>query len=491
MRIAIGASRGRLLSQLLAESLVLAFLGSGLGIVLAKAGLAGFAALVPAGTIGITPLALNARGLAGIALLCLLTALLTGLVPALQASRPDLGRALHGGSEMGGGRGGRRTRSALVEIEVALAVVLLVGAGLLLRSFVLLLAADPGFRTAGAIAANVALPRERYPEARRRLFVDRVLDRLRALPGVTAAGAASDLPLTGGSNFYTFLIEGRPIPKPDRMPVAGELKATPGYFEALGVPLLQGRTFTAADGPQSPLVAVVDRRMAETYWPGQNPLGRRFRMGAPTDKDDPWYTVIGVVGNVRGNLPTVERPQMYRAATQHPPLWLSFVVRGTAPHALFAAVRAAVHEVDPGEPIARESTLEEVVDATVAGRRFSLSLLGLFAALALLLAGIGIYGVTAYSVRQRTREMGLRLALGARRGEVLLLVMKEAGILAGLAAALALTRVMSSFLYGVTATDPATFVVVALVLTAIALVAAYLPGRWATRVDPRVALRAE
>jgi putative ABC transport system permease protein len=267
----------------------------------------------------------------------------------------------------------------------------------------------------------------------------------------------------------------------------------------LGIPLWKGRTFSAADGPNAPLAAVVDRRLAETCWPGEDPLGQRFRLGAPSDRNDPWYTVVGVVGSVRGiqSAESARRPQIYRAAVQFPPLWPSFVVRGGAPRALLAAVRAAVHEADPEQPVARESTLEEAVDASMAGRRFSLFLVGLFAALALLLAGIGIYGVTAYSVTQRTRELGLRLALGAPRRGVLLLVLREAGALAGLGAlfglgaALGLTRVLASLLYGITATDPATFAAVALLLSGIALAAAYLPGRRATRVDPAAMLRAE
>jgi len=315
---------------------------------------------------------------------------------------------------------------------------------------------------------------------------------------VTAAGAVSGLPLTGSFNFYNFLIEGRPIPKPEEMPVATDLRATPGAFAALGIPLLAGRTFTAADGPTAPEVAVVDAALARAYWPGESPLGRRFRMGLPNDKDDPWYTVIGVVGSVHSNLELAPRPRLYRSAAQHPPLSVSFVIRTAgAPRVLFAAARAALREADPEQPISRITTLQEVAAAAVAGRRFSLFLVGLFALLALLLSGIGIYGVTAYAVTQRTREIGLRLALGARRGRVLRRVVGEAGalaglgVLAGLAAALGLTRVLSSLLYGVAPTDPATFLAVGLLLTGIALAAAYLPGRRATRVDPMVALREE
>jgi predicted permease len=387
-----------------------------------------------------------------------------------------------------------------VVAEVALAVVLLIGAGLLLRSFARLLEVDPGFRTARAFSFDVDLPPARYPKPARRLFLDRVLDRLQALPGVTAVGAASMLPLSGNGNFDSLLIEGRPLPKPQEMPpLANDIQTTPGYFEAMGIPLQSGRTFTVADRPEGPRVAVIDDLMAKTYWPRENPLGKRFRLGEPNDKTDPWYTVVGVVGSVRNLvLDIAPSPQMYLAAAQHPPLQQSFVVRTSGdPRTLLSAARAAIREADREQPIARLGTLEETVSTSVASRRVSLFLLGLFAALALLLSAIGIYGVTAHSVTERTREMGLRLALGAQRGGVLRLVVGEAGalvgagVLLGLAAGFALTRVMTSLLYGVAATDPATFAGVALGLTGIALAAAYLPGRRATRVDPMVALRSE
>jgi putative ABC transport system permease protein len=499
LRTAIGAGRGRLIAQLLTESGLLAFLGGTLGVAFAAAGLRAFAAFLPAGVAGAGSLSLSGRVLAWTALLCLATCILAGLAPAFQLTRPDLSSSLREGSRGSAGAGrSRRTQRGLVVAEVALAVVLLVGAGLLLRSFGQLLSVNPGFKAAHVLSFEVDLPEDRYTKPQRAAFFDRLLDRLKALPGVTAVGAVSGLPM-GGEDINSLTLEGRPRPTADKPYLADSRQATLGYFETMGIPLRRGRLFAATDTREAPKVAVVDEVLARTFWPGESPIGKRFKNGGPKDKD-PWITVIGVVGSVRNSGLHVEpRPQMYRPEEQASSAGMAVVLRTASgdPESLAAAARAAVHEVDRDQPVSNVKTLDQVVAESVAGRRFNLLLLSLFAALALTLSGVGIYGVTAYSVVQRTREMGLRMALGSQAGQVLRLVVGEAGLLAGtgvligLLAAFGLTRVMSSLLYGVGSTDPATFAAVALGLLLIALAAACLPGLRATRVDPMVALRGE
>jgi len=498
LRTAIGAGRGRLIAQLLTESGLLAVLGGGLGVALAALGLRAFAAFLPAELAGASDLSLSGRVLGWTALLCLATCILAGLAPALQLTRPDLSSSLREGSRGSAGAGrSRRTQRGLVVAEVALAVLLLVGAGLLLRSFSHLLAVHPGFEAAHALSFEIDLPEDRYTKPQRAAFFARLLDRLSGLPGVTATGAVSGLPM-GGEDINGLTLEGRPAPTPDKPYLADDRQATPGYFNAMGIPLRRGRLFAATDTADKPPVAVVDEVLARSFWPGEEAVGKRFQSGGPKGKE-PWITVIGVVGSVRNSGLHVEpRPQMYRPEEQAPSASMAVVLRSPGnPESLATAARAVVHEVDRDQPVSNVRTLDQLVADSVAGRRFNLLLLGLFAALALTLSGVGIYGVTAYSVVQRTREMGLRMALGSQPGQVLRLVVGEAGLLAGmgvllgLLAAFALTRVMSTLLYGVATTDPPTFAVVALGLLLIALAAACLPGMRATRVDPMVALRGE
>ena len=508
LRTALGAGRGQLVRQLLAESGLISLLGGGLGLALAAVCLKLFAAFVPPHVAGAATFALSGRVFAFTAVLCLATTLLAGLVPALQMTRPNLAQSLREGTRAGAGTvKNRRTRGALVVAEVALAVVLLIGAGLLLRSFVRLLQVDPGFDTESVLTFEINLPVETAP-AQIVAFVNPAVERLKAVPGVVAAGAVSELPLTGIEAVSGILPEGQPVPtNPGEVREADWHKITPDYFAAMGIPLRSGRLLGDGDGAGRPAVAVVDELMAKAAWPGEDPLGKRFRTGRTASPDDdpmhPWITVVGVVGTVRHTgLNAEPRPQMYRLIGQTPdglmPYQNVFVVRTKGdPTKLTAAIRAAIREVDPSQPIAHVRTLERVVSDSVASRRFNLLLLGLFAGLALVLAAVGIYGITAYSVAQRTRELGLRMALGSPPRGVVSLVVKEAGALAGvgvvlgLVAALALTRLMESLLYGVGSTDPITFVAVCLGLVLIALLAAYLPGRRATRVDPIVALRAD
>jgi putative ABC transport system permease protein len=505
LRIAIGASRSQLMRQLLAESAVLALVGGALGTALAAAGLRFFAAYVPPHLAGAASFALSASALAFTLVLCLAATLLAGLAPALQLTRPDLASSLREGTRAGAGTvKSRRTVGALVVSEVAFAVLLLIGAGLLLRSYVRLLGVDPGFQTARVLTFEVNLPFD-TPPARIVAFFERAVDRLRPLPGVAAAAAVSELPLTGVESVMGVLPEGQPAP----VDVAHAREAdyhmiTAGYFAAMSIPLLRGRLLDAGDGAGRPAVAVIDWKMARSCWPGQDPLGKRFRLGSlQPRKDSSWITVVGVVGTIRHTgLHADPRPQMYRLLPQTPdalmPYQMVIVLRTLGkPEALVAAARSAILQVDPSQPIANARTLERVVADSVAPRRLNLLLLGLFAGLALVLAGVGIYGITAYSVAQRTRELGLRMALGAPPEGVLRLVLKEAGtkaglgIAIGLAAAFGLTRLLGSLLYGVSAADPLTYLAVSAALALVVLLAAFLPGRRATRVSPSVALRME
>ncbi|HEV3455262.1 MAG TPA: ABC transporter permease [Thermoanaerobaculia bacterium] len=518
VRTALGAGRGRLVAQLLLESCLLALAGGVLGLAVAAAGLRLFAAAAPpvarafiagSGAGGGGAMGLDGRVLAFTAVLCLAASIMAGLAPMVQTGRPDLAELLRGGARAGTGTvASRRTRNGLVMAEVALAVVLVIGAGLLLRSLISLLGVDPGFRAAGVLSFEIDRPEDPARQAPRlALLFQRVADRLRALPGAAAAGGISELPLSGVEAKAGVYIEGRPVPeKPEEVMFADSREIVPGYFEAMGIPLREGRLLDAGDAAGKPLAAVIDEVMARTFWPHEDPLGKRFRRATNprrgNDAANPWYTVVGVVGTVRQALGSEPQPQMYRTAAQILPALASssmaFVIRTrTDPAAMTAAVRAAVRQVDSGQPITKVRTLEQVVSGSVSRRRFSLMLLGFFAALALALSAVGIYGVTSYSVAQRTRELGLRVALGARPRAVLGLVVGEAallaggGVLLGAGGALALGRILSSLLYGVGAADPPTFGAAAAGLLLVAVAAAWSPGRRATEVDPIVALRSD
>jgi predicted permease len=500
VRTALGASRGRLVRQLLTESLLLALSGGALGLLAAWWGLRAFAVWIPADLPLPRGIEIDGTVLAFAVGLSLLTGALAGLTPALQTTRPDLAESLREGTRGGAGASrGQRTRRALVVAEVAVALVLVIGAGLLIRSFARLTSIDPGFRPENVLTLRVDLPGERYPRERRAAFFDQVLDGLRGQAGVVSVGAVSELPMGGTENIEAVFPEGRPEPEPDKIPIADCRFTTPGYFETLGIPLRRGRSFAASDTKDTTKVAVVDEEMARRYWPAEDAIGKRFRMGGPGNTSAPYWTIVGIVGNVRhSGLHVDPRPQMYLPQSQRASTQMVIVARTQGdPKGLVPAVQAAVREVDRDQPITEIRTLEQVVSTSVAGRRFNMVLFGLLAGLALALAVIGIYGVTAYSVSQRTRELGLRMALGARRGQVLGMVVGEAGKLAavgvafGLILAFSLTRVMASLLFGVEPTDPVTFAGVSLALGLSAVVAAYFPGRKATGVDPMVAFRAD
>src|SRR5579864_3650120 len=444
VRVAIGAGRGHLVGQLLAESGLLALIGGILGIGVAVLGLRALAAFVPvdlAGAVTGSLDSLGARVLAFTGLLCAATSVLAGLLPALQATRPDLVECLREGTRAGAGiAGSRRTRDALVVAELALSLLLLAGAGLLLRSFARLLSVDPGFRAAHVLTFDVNLPPGRMTMEGRRQLYARVVARLRALPGVAAAAAISHLPLSDGIWVSPWEVEGRPKPRPADVVAVDARIVTPEYFAVMGIPLRRGRLLAAGDGQGGGAVAVIDDAMARVFWPGEDPIGKRIRnWNAGPRADDleyPWTTVVGVGGSVHyDNLEARPRIQLYRPMAQ--PSWsppaMTFVMRSAGdPLALAAAARGAVRGLDPDQPIAGVRTLEQVVAGSVAPRRFALLLLGMFAALALTLAAVGVYGVTYHSVVRRTRELGLRIALGARPHQVLRLLLAEAGALVAL-----------------------------------------------------------
>jgi putative ABC transport system permease protein len=497
VRAALGATRARLVRQLLAESLVLAALGGAAGVVLARWGLDALLAFAPDSLPRAQEIAVDGRVLAITFGLALLTGVGAGLAPALAGSRPDLNRTL---KESGRGTlsGHHRVRAALVVLEVAVALVLLAGAGLLARGFARLATAARGFQPAGALVVNLTLPQEKYrTPAQMATFARAVEERAGALPGVTGVGTVQDLPFAGGLNLVPYIVEGRPLPSlPKEFPVARYYSITPGYLRAMGIPLLRGRTLDegAPAGPSK--VTLVNAAFARKEFPGQDPIGKRI---AGANRPDDLYEIVGVVGDVQDES-LVAHPasgmQVYAPLAQNPAHTLTFVVRGAGP-GLPDAIRAAVREVDPLQPVASLRPLADLVSGSLARERFAMFLFAVFSAAALLLAAIGIYGVMAYSVAQRTAEIGVRLALGARTGHVLALVLLQGGrlvalgIAAGTLAALALTRLLESMLFGVSAHDPFTLAVTALLLALVAALACLVPAHRATRVNPMTALRSE
>ncbi|MDQ3804728.1 MAG: ABC transporter permease [Acidobacteriota bacterium] len=497
IRAALGAGRRRLLRQLLTESVLLALLGGAAGGLLAVWLIDLIAAGWPPGVPRPERIGMDWRVLGFTAALSLLAGLLFGLAPAWRAARIDLNESLKENSgKATGDRGGQRTRSLLVVSEIALATMLLLGAGLMLKSFWRLQHVNPGFEPEGLLTLQVSLPPVRYPEARQRAaFFQDVLRRVGALPGVESAGAVNNLPLGGGSMNGDFLIEGGPPSPRGQEPLCEKYIVSAGYFDTMGIPLRRGRVFTERDAPGQPAVVIVNEKMAERFWPGEDPLGRRMSW----DGGESWSTVVGVVGDVKhAGLDRAPEFESYVPFLQVPSPGMAVVVRTPAePTSLVSAVKNEILAVDKEQPVFSVRTMTQIVSNSIARQRLSATLLGVGAALALLLASIGIYGVLAYAVTQRTHEIGVRIALGARAADVLGLVIRQGmglaliGVSAGLVGALGVTRLLSGFLYGVSATDPLTFTTVALMLAAVALLACYVPARRATKIDPMVALRYE
>ncbi|WP_321477244.1 ABC transporter permease [uncultured Paludibaculum sp.] len=500
VRTALGAGRQRIVRQLLTESLVIAFAGASLGILIAVSGVKALVALLPAGFPRAAEIRLDAGVLAFTVLAAVLTGLLFGIVPALAATRTDPQSGLREGGRGSTGGGRRaRLRDFLVVAETSLACVLLIAAGLMLHSFINLLKSDPGFRPRHVLTAMVKLPGERYPgdESRTRFF-QRLVDELESLPGVQAAGIGTDLPWTGyDGNADGFTVEGRPASYSETTTARMHV-ASPHYFQALGIPLLRGRTFNAADTATSPVVLMVNESMARRYWPDEDAVGKRITFREhPKDKD--WFRIVGIVGNIRDQPEkNAVRPAFWMPHTQEPDRGVCLAVRaGGDPAPLARQVREELRRMDPELALADVQLMDQIATDSLATQRFVLFLVGLFALLALILATIGIYGVISYSVNQRMPEFGLRLALGATGPDLVRLILSQsarlsiAGAALGLLGAAAFAQVLGSMLYEVSGADPITFTGVAILVLSTAALAASLPARRAARVDPMTSLRAE
>ncbi|HEU4435174.1 MAG TPA: ABC transporter permease, partial [Pyrinomonadaceae bacterium] len=428
----------------------------------------------------------------------LLTGLLFGAVPALQTSRVDLNDTLkEGGRGAIGFRG--RSRSLLVVTEIALSLVLLVGAGLMIQSFLRLRQVNIGLDAKNVFTATVALPRAKYTEDEQRItFFKQLLEQVRTIPGVEAAGATSTLPLSGNNWGRSLTIEGYPVMSVGQAPIIQHTLATPGYFQTLGITLIAGRDFTDADTAGSPKVTIVDERLARHYWPNDSPVGKRIRFGPPED-NEPWHTIVGVVRTVRHQrMQEDTRESVYLPYRQIPINELTLVARTTAdPHELTAAVRRAVAQIDRDQPVSQIATMEEVVAESIWQPRLYATLFAVFAGGALILALIGIYGVMAFLVQTRTHEIGVRMALGATARDVFKLIVGRGmkltvfGVIIGVAGAIGLTRLMHSLLFNTSATDPFTFIGISILLSLAAFFACYIPARRAAKVDTLIALRYE
>lgn len=496
IRLALGAGRWRLARQFLTESLLLAALGGALGLLLAKWGVNVLVAMATQILPRASEVGLDARVIGFTMLLSLLTGVVFGLAPALQSSKVDVQTTLKEGGNAGESRQSNWLRSLLVVAEVAAAFVLLIGAGLMVKSFLNLQRVEAGLRPENVLTMGVTLPDSKYPTPQSRVpFFQRLLERVSALPGVESAGVVNLLPMQNWGWNSDFQIEGRPPFPPGKAPLVENRTVTPDYFRAMGIPLVAGRFLTDQDNDKSERVTLINQTFAQRYFPNEDPIGKRINAGVGG-----WMTIVGVVGDVKqSGLANSVRIEHYAPHAQvQISNTMSVVVRTLSdPTALAAAIRRETQAIDPAQPVFNIKTMETVIAESVSDRRLNMVLLGVFSGLALLLAVIGIYSVMSYTVTQSTRELGIRMALGAQARDVLKLVVGQGvtlaavGLVIGLVAAFALTRLMATLLFGVGATDPLTFASVSALLIVVALLACAIPARRATKVDPMVTLRHE
>ena len=496
IRAALGAGRRRLVQQLLTESLLLAILGGALGVLLAWWAVRTLITLAP----NLVPLGntrIDGRVLCFALLASVVTGIVFGLLPALHVSGGSDARSLTEGSRTAGpGIGGRRTRDLLAAAEIALSLVLLIGSGLMINSFIRLAKTDPGFKTGNLLVMSILASPKKYHDGKQvDQFCNRLTSEIGQMPGCVGAAAITITPLVGDSDKESFTIEGRQLDPKEKTPDAEYEVCSPGYFEMMGIPLLAGRQFDQFDTPESKTVVVISQTMAALYWPNENPIGKRINLGGPV----PWSTVVGIVGDTRSvgfNVPPY--PQIYIPHAQAPARAFALLVRTVGdPMSMTQAIKTKIWSMDNRQDFFALTTMEKLADGLLAGPRFNMILMVIFAVIATVIASVGIYGVISYSVSQRTREIGIRMAIGASRATVLRLVVGQCAIVTvtglggGLVGALALTRLMSSLLYSVKPTDPATFGAVTVLLGLVSLAACYIPARRATRVDPMIALRYE
>jgi len=502
LRTALGASRGRLVRQLMTESVLVSAVGGLIGLGLAAWGVDLLIASAPDSIPRIQEVGVDARVVGFTALVSLATGLLFGLVPALRASRAPLNDALKEGGRAGGGGVHGFAGRALVVSEVALSLVLLIAAGLLIHSFTRLQDVAPGFDSSRLLTFRLSLPESRYTTFQKgQSFFDEFFTGLRRRPGVRGVAATNALPFSGFGGSRSFHIEGREEKRPEDQTEEQLRIVTDGYFAAMGIPIVTGREFTERDALNQPRVAVVNDAMAKKHWPHESPIGKRVSFST---NEPHWYEIVGVAGNIKHRaLEAVDRPELYVPYRQ--PLFAEWTVRpmyviartSADPASIVAIARHEIARVDPDQPISDVRTMDERIGRSLSSRRFSMVLLALFAGLALTLAAVGIYGIVAYSVTERTHEIGVRVALGAQRRDVMAMVVGQGmtmtivGTAIGVAASAALARLMSSLLFGVSAVDPVTFVAIPLLLIAVALAACYVPARRAMRVDPLETLRSE
>jgi len=500
IRIALGAGRRRIIQQLLTESVLLSLVGGATGLLLAFWGVEALLAIAPPSIPRTSEVSVDVTVLIFTLGISLLAGILFGLVPGLQSSKVDLHASFKGGRGSIGDRGRRRTRRLLVVSEIALSLVLLVGAGLMIKSFWRLMNVDPGFNPANVLTAQIALPPSRYPKFQQvDSFYKQLLERVEALPGVQVAGTVTALPLGGNNSNASFEIEGKPRSPDDAPQNADYRMISENYFRAMGIPLLRGRYFLQSDQESAPAAVIINEAMTG-FWSGEDPLGKRINLGVP---GSPWLTIVGIAKDIKHKgLDLKPKPEMYFLHSQNAygalgiARAMTVVARtSSGPITLAAPIKSVVHDLDKDLPLARIQTMDQVLSNSVSQPRFTMLLLSVFSVLALVLAVVGVYGVVSFSVAERTQEFGIRMALGANARDVMKLVLREGliivstGVTIGLALSLVVTRLISSFLYNVRPSDPLTYLAISLLLLGVAIGACFVPGRRATKVDPMEALR--